>query len=175
MKATRTAPLGMEIAMARAAMAWGQPIAPAVEVTGQNYSRVPTGPLEQVDPADGTFWQNTLPIQWPRATRDWGDVLYLALTRPDNGNVVAATYPVSLTVLAGQQPQIAPGDLVINGVGPNTDRPYNVGRYGWSLYSIYPAIGVIWGFTALLGWVWHRQPNDCAPWPAAPAIVVGAC
>jgi hypothetical protein len=170
-----TTPRRVEIAMARGAMAWGQPIPPAVEVKGRGYSRVPTGPLELARPPDIALWQNVLPIHWPQAIGDWGQVLQLALTLPDNGDIVAATYPVSLYVRAGQQPRIAAGDLLINGVGPNTRRPYGVGQYSLSFYGMFPAIGQIWAFVALLGWAWERQADECEPWPAAPAIVAGGC
>jgi hypothetical protein len=168
-------PRRVEIAMARGAMGWGSPIPPAVEVTGRNYARVPTGPLELANPPDVALWDNVLPIYWPQAGSDWGQVTHLVLTLPDFQDIVAATYPVSHSVHAGQQPRIAAGDLLINGVGPNTPRPYGVGRYSLSFYGMFPEIGQIWGFTALLGWAWERQANDCGPWLAAPAIMAGGC
>ena len=100
---------------------------------------------------------------------------YLALTFADDGGKVAASYPVTLLVRAGDQPRIAAGNLVVRGVGPNTGRPYGIGRYSLSLYGLFPAGGWVWSFTALLGWAWQQQDNDCAPWPAAPAVVAGGC
>lgn len=170
-----TAPRRAELAMLRGAVAWGQPIPPGAEVSGRHYQRVPLGPLGLMQPPDVARWENSLPIYWPQAGNDWGQVTQLALTLPDDGGTVAATYPVSFYVRANDQPRIVAGDLQIRGVGPNTPRPYGTGLYSLSLYGVYPAIGQIWAFTALLGLAWERQANDCGAWPAAPAILVGGC
>jgi hypothetical protein len=118
-----TALVRLELALARASMPVGQPIPPAVEVTGRNYRRAPTGTLGLARPPSPAVWENVLPIHWPQAGDDWGQVTQLVLTVPDSGGNVAAVYPVALIVRARDQVRIGPGDLLILGVGANTRRP----------------------------------------------------
>src|SRR5262249_35285111 len=115
----------LELALLTAPAPWDAPLSPAIELAGRGYTRPPVGPLV-VDGPGPWRWHNQLLVLWPQAKDDWGLASYVAVLQIGVDYVLACT-PIAtppFAVVAGDQPRIAPGALVIGGVRPNTRRPY---------------------------------------------------
>lgn len=63
--------------------------------------------------APGTF-VNTIPVWFPKAEADWGEMTHLALSDAEYYNKVIAYGPLvtPMSIVAGLRPCLAPGDLM---------------------------------------------------------------
>lgn len=164
----------MLLTFCRAPVAKRNFIPPGVEMTGRGYTRVSTGPL--IRPVDPLKYVNALPILWPQAPEDWGAANTLAVVFAAGGIIAeSAPLPAGFAIRRGDQARIGAEQFLISGVNPETPRPYNVGRYSQSFYSVWPQEGAIFYALAAVGFEWARQGKPCAAWSPAPAIVVGGC
>jgi hypothetical protein len=163
------------LAFCRTPVAIGKAIPAGVEMTGRGYRRAPVGTLVRRFWADPSLWVNPIVITWPLALAAWGPATVLALVGLDGIVVTSCGLPGGFTVQAGDQPRVWLQRLVVGGVGPNTSRPFGVGPFGRSLFSGYPAAGVIWSMFAVVDFEWARTRTSCAPWTSAPPVVAGGC
>lgn len=186
-----------ELALLTRNVSWDAPMPADAELAGRGYARPLVGALTQSD-VNPAGWSNTLPILWPQARDDWGQAAYVALLERGAANVLA-TAPVPLVpyvVLAGDQPAIAAGDLLVEGLEPQirrpfgragygtlryakyaawVGRPFGVGRYGALVYSVYPAEGGVFGMAlAGLGYEWAALDAACAAWQPL-QLIAGGC
>jgi hypothetical protein len=168
--------LNLLLTLAIGPSALAQPPNPALEFAGRGYARVPTGPLI-LPGADPGRWANQLPIEWPQASVDWGQAIYLTVLSASDGTVQAncLVVPTGYAVLEGDQARIGAGNLVITGIAAGTPRPYGLGAYGHSFYSRYPPDGAVFGASVLMDYAWLREDNRCGAWTAPAPIVAGGC
>lgn len=165
-----------ELALLTRNVSWNAPMPADAELAGRGYARPPVGTLthRSRSPAE---WSNALPILWPQARDDWGLAAYVGLLEHGDTNVLA-TAPVPLVpyvVLAGDQPAIAAGDLLVDGVAAQTRRPFGAGRYSTVVYSAYPPEGGVFDMAlAGLGYEWAALDAACAAWQPL-QVIAGGC
>ena len=164
----------LELALLRKNVAWHSPLPGGVELAARGYRRVPAGPMRPVVSGRYDNYENVLPILWPQAPVDWGQVLYVAALQI-GVDLVYGTAPVSLAPLvAGDQPAIQESRFVILGVQPETPRPYGASFFSLSLYGGWPPAGEVFVIEADLGLQWALARDACAPW-APIAAYAGGC
>lgn len=151
-----------------------QALDPSLELRGRGYARPPTGPFRVT--GLGAAYINILPIHWPQAKDDWGPAPWTVLVRDlDNVALESSPNPPGYIVRAADQPRIAPGGLLLEGVPPHTPRPYGAGRYNLGPYSVWPPDGATYFEAALMEFAWAQQPDSCAAWLPPPLVIAGGC
>ena len=83
------------------------------EVAGNNYSRVPTGPGDWLEPSSGTA-TNGSAIVFPECqTADWGLVDYIVICNQVGFPLFYGPLTTAKTITVGSIPRFDVGDLVV--------------------------------------------------------------
>lgn len=121
---------------------------PGIEVTGGGYERLL---LQFVTPSDEpTALCNATTLEWPRATRLWGDIGWLTLWDLDQVyigygqvvDVITERFATTVRIDRGDVARAKAGDVVIrDGTGPTGPRVFGMGGYGIERYSRTGRVG----------------------------------